>query len=180
MSLETEKILQVIRDSYKKLDIAAEKYNFAVEKNTGLLEQIDFLKSEIAILNDQNVKTENQKELLLKDYQESEDKNNIVSKMLKDCEEKIQELERNNLDLKNELKIKNDELEAAHSKYNIKTTNLFNIIQEKDEIIKEKDETIREREYSENADKSKTNELLKSDIKFKIDQTIGKINSLIS
>jgi uncharacterized protein (DUF3084 family) len=235
MSLETEKILDVIRDSYKKLDIVIEKYNSAVQQNTDLLEQINSLQFEIASLNDKNIKTENQKELLLKEYHESEDKNSITSKMLKDCEERIQELEKNNHNLTNELKLKGDDLETTHSKYDIKTTNLFNIIQEKDEIIKEKDEiiwekdeiikerdefikvkdeTIKERELSESIVKNKNekeinellnkvkemektildlndkksyvesfnnaNELLKSDIKLKIDQTIGKINSLIS
>ena len=179
-----EKILQVIRDSQKKFDIVVEKYNFAVQKNTNLLEEINFLKSEIATLNDQNVKVENQRELLLKEYQESEDKSNIGLKMLKDYEERIQELEINNLDLKNELRLKNDELEITQEKYNIKTNNLNNIIEEKDEIIKEKEQIIKEKKLNEKKSYIKsfdsTNELLKSDIKLKIDKTIEKINSLIS
>jgi hypothetical protein len=216
-----EKILQVIRDSHKKFDIVVEKYNLVVERNINLIEEINFLKSEIAILNDQNVKIENQKELLLKEYQESGDKNNASSKVLKDYEERIQGLEKNNFDLKNALLLKNDEIETTQEKYNIKTTNLINIIEEKDEIIKEKEQIIKEKELNENVNKghltgienknekeidvllakikemektilelnekksyiesfNSTNELLKSDIKFKIDKTIEKINSLIS
>jgi chromosome segregation ATPase len=200
LALETEKILQVIRDSHKKLDIVFEKYNLAVKKNTNLLEEIDFLK---------------------KEHQDSEDKNSIIAKMLKDYEERIQKLEKNNLDLKNELKLKSDDLATTQDKYNIKVTNFINIIEEKDEIIKEKEQIIKEKELNENVKKGhltgienkkekeidvllakikemektilelnekksyinpfkNTNELFKSDIKFKIDKTIEKINSLIS
>jgi chromosome segregation ATPase len=193
LSFETEEILHTIEDSYKQLDILIEKYNFVEQKNIILLEEIDILKSEIFNINDKNIAT---------------------TKMLKDYEAKIQELEKNNIDLENELKLKSNELETIQGKYNIKTINLVNLIQEKDEIIEEKEEAIKR--LSGNIDRNKdekakeinellskieemqktilklsgkksyvesfnqTNELLKSDIKLKIDQTIEKINSLIS
>lgn len=188
LSLETEKILHIVKDSHNKLDIIIGKYN-SVGRNgtnlddTNLLDENKFLKSKIADLNNQNREIENQKELLLKELEEIENKDESASKVLKDYEERIQELEENNSYLKNELKLKNEEIERTQGKYNIKIINLTNTIEEQDEIIKEKEEIIRqlvESDDNKNEFFNDNNGSLRSDIKLKIDQTIEKINSLIS
>ena len=188
LSLETEKVLHIVKDSHKKLDVIIEKYNSAIKNDTNLdgsslLDENKFLKSKIADLSNQNKEIENQKELLLKELEEIENKDESELKILKDYEERIQELEEDNGYLKNELKLKNEEIERTQGKYNIKIINLTNTIEEQDEIIKEKEEIIRqlvESDDNKNEIFDDTNGSLRSDIKLKIDQTIEKINSLIS